>query len=157
MIRKDPPSSRTFFGVYARDKLPVVPKTFRDTSLILNASDSSSLGSHWLLVFIQPSKKKLTWFDSFGKHAKHYGSSIDEWIKSFGTFKVEANYSRQVQANNSIYCGLFVLYVLYFLSRGRTLTQILKTFSKHLKNNDRIVSRFAWKKFRFNALREIKL
>ncbi len=153
LINKDTQMRRIFGGIYSRDNVPLLSKISHDMAFIVNASDSGSAGTHWLLGYIKPSSKHFIWFDSFGKKPSFYGKKFASWLKPLKGYKIEINV-KVVQASNSHYCGLFVLYVMYFLSRGVGMYRIMQKFSKHLLGNDRIVSRFAWNKFRFNAKKE---
>lgn len=151
LVEKDPPIKRVFGGIYAYDQLPNIKKTKSDTAIIINSSPSTSPGTHWLLAYIKPKLKTIIWFDSFGHKPEYYGRRLAKWTEGYKLYS-----SRKViQAENSHYCGLFVLYFLYYLSRGVKIEKILQKFSRHLHSNDCIVSRFAWNKFRFNARKEI--
>ncbi len=96
-------------------------------------------------------KKIDLWIDSYGHPPLYCGSKISEWISGAKGFKLEYN-KAPVQSDTSHYCGLFVLFFMYFLARGAGLKLLLRFFSKtNLNLNDIVVSRFAMKKFKFNA------
>jgi hypothetical protein len=68
--------------------------------------------------------------DSLGKPPTHYDFDVNY-----------AYYSRAVQPTNSLLCGLYVLYYLYWRTRGVSMHDILSTL-KHPHKNDAIVARF---------------
>ncbi len=143
---------KTYLGAFPLDKLPPVPENKnRDYAYIINSATSTSPGEHWFLVFIKKKGTGVVWFDSLGNLPSFYGHKLVKWLGPGFEFN-----KGSIQAANSSYCGLFVIFVLYYLSRNVPLRQILTRFSTNLRENDRIVASFAWEKFRFNAKTGIK-
>jgi len=141
-------------GTFPRDRLPNVGEIKHDAAFVINSAQSHEKEGHWLLVYFNAQSKTTVWFDSLGNLPSYYGKNLFLWLHAPG-FKVDYS-TKPVQAINSRLCGLFVLFVLYYLSRGLTLERILSYFnSRDLGKNDKLVSLFAWKKFRFNAYKEI--
>jgi len=144
----------TLKGVFANNTLPKISHQLQPKAFIVNSASSHSAGDHWLLIFVKPTEKQVIFFDSFGKSPKCYSSTLHKWIMSWG-YNVCLNI-KTLQASHSNYCGLFVLFVLYYLSRNVPLNVILKKFSSNQTRNDVLVNRFAWCRFRFNGKKEIK-
>ena len=78
-----------------------------------------------------------------------YGKEFKEWLNGMGGDVIKLN--KPVQADKSILCGLFVLYFMFHLSRGRSLPAILRLFSNRLRCNDKIVLCFARQKLRYTG------
>jgi hypothetical protein len=147
---------RGFCGIYAKNKLPKIKKICGagNCAFIINSAPSYAIGEHWLLVYCKGKAKTIIWFDPLGRNPTYYGKVFQLWLERTG-YKIK-EYNSPVQSTQSYYCGLFVLYALYYLSRGVPLETVLKTFSrKNLKENDKIVAAFAWDKFRFDAKKQL--
>jgi len=148
---------KTLVGVFANDTLPKVRKKllyYTPRAYIVNSASSASLGEHWLLIYVKPYEKRVIFFDSFGKTPVYYSKRLAKWVKSWG-YTVSLN-PNVFQASRSHYCGLFVLFLLYFLSRHVPFNVIMKKFSSNPTRNDALVSRFAWQRFKFNTRKEIE-
>jgi hypothetical protein len=143
-----------FKGVFANDMLPKRINRNKDSAYVINSASSDGIGEHWLLVYVNMRSRTTIWFDSFGKSPEFYNKRISDWCKGLG-YQIQAN-KKQIQASTSIYCGLYVLYVLYFLARGKRLPETTRAFSKHLLHNDKIVSKFMMHHFSFNAQKVLR-
>ena len=142
-------------GVYAKDNLPDKIVTTRGPlAMIVNSANASSIGEHWMLIFIYPSRKQLIFWDSLGHSPSFYGGELEKWVNVAGYNVITSQ--RPVQSKHSIYCGLFVMFVLYFLSRGVSLSVIMKKFASNTNKNDWLVSKFGWQRLKFMAKKEIK-
>ncbi len=86
-------------------------------------------------------------FDSIGHSPNFYGHEISEWFSQAAknAQMLETNTYR-TQPEYSVLCGLHVLYVLYFLARGESLSSVIGKFSvSDLSANDRLVQQFAYR------------
>lgn len=154
VINKDGPMRKVFRGFFCRNKLPKIGEIKTDSAFIINTDECSSIGEHWLLVFVDPDLRKTFWFDSFGESPSYYGSEFSRWLKQIG-YKVMRR-KKSIQAPESHYCGLFVLYFLYYLARNVSISKIYNSFFGSSKEkNDKLLSDFMWRKFRFNTKTEI--
>lgn len=154
LIESDNHMKKQFVGIYSKDKLPLKTDVHKKTAYIINTAVSKSKGEHWILVFVHPEKRKVIWFDSFAEKPEYYGKQFLKWLLSFN-LKIEVN-QKLVQPVHSQYCGLYVLYVFFYLSRNLNFNTIIKRFSSNLIMNDYMVSNFAWKHFHFNARKDIE-
>ena len=153
IVNEDKPMKDVFEGVYACDNLPQNVDKTRESAYVINSSPSNSIGEHWLLAYVNPCSRKTIWFDSYAKPLDFYNRKISQWVKAIG-YPIESSVKR-IQADLSIYCGLYVLYVYYFLVRHVKLKNIVQKFSKRLLFNDKIVSGFMLKHFSFNAQKRL--
>ena len=152
IIAQDHHMSSIFKGVYSKDKLPPLSNTTSDCAYILNSAISTSLGEHWLLAMVNNRKHIAIWVDPYGFSPLYYGKEFSEWLLPM---KVRSS-DLMIQSPTSHYCGLFVLYFYYYLSRGVDLTLIQASFSvKNLPFNDSVVAEFFWKHFKFDVRKEI--
>ena len=155
LINSDNTLKRIFCGIFAYDTLDNFSlKKNKICALIINTDPSTLPGEHWLLVYFNPHIKTIIWFDSYGHSPNYYGKEIKKWLWSFGLIvKIS---SQKIQSEKSEYCGLFCLYVLYFLSRNVPLYKILSNFSVNLNYNDKIVQYFVWDIFKLKIINMIK-
>ena len=106
------------------------------------------VAEHWLLLVFYASSHIL-YFDPLGQKPEHYSVKLSNWLK---TSKCPVKMKLvQLQPYDSNTCGLYILYFVYFLSRGVPFNSIMKKFHKHgdLGPNDIIVSKFVLKQFNF--------
>jgi len=156
LAKEDRILKKVFAGIFPRDKLPVIKeKGCGDQAFVVNTATSDTLGEHWVGVYVQQKRRRVIWFDPFGFSPSYYGSDLNSWIKRWNYPLIEIK--RQVQSYHSHYCGLFVLFVHYFLGRGLNLHQILKRFSSNHVKNDVIVCYFARTRLKFHPKTQIKL
>ena len=151
LISHDKLMKERFMGIYAKDELmPIALLNNKDCAYIANTDNAKEIGEHWVLAYGK--QKKVLFIDPLANPPQFYGSEFSQWLKNFHVIQLQY----PVQGDNSVLCGLFVLYFFYHLSRGCRLASIVKTFSRfkpHL--NDKIVLNFAWKKFHFNGRKQI--
>ena len=129
MIRKDPVMNRVTWGVFARNELPTIT-TLLPGAYVVNSRTRRTGGQHWFLIYVEEEEgRPVEFYDSLGKDPKDYDLNI------------ECIYNeRRVQAENTETCGLYVLYFLYWRSRGVNMHDILLTLNqKNNTVNERIV------------------
>lgn len=120
-----------FLGVYPRNLIPTQFSIF-PCCFIANTDNSDEPGEHWVAYFISY-PNEIEFFDSFGKSPDFYHFSL----------KTNVINNRQIQANNSDYCGHFSIYFLVQRSMRVPPSFILCSFSQSdFKSNDRLVKRF---------------
>jgi hypothetical protein len=109
------------WGVFARDELP---RFLLPGGYVLNSDVRSSGGVHWLALFVTD-EGAVEFMDSLGKHPTTYH------------FHMKTSYStRRLQPLNSILCGMYVLYYLYWRTRDVPMHTIISTLNG---DNDAIV------------------
>ena len=127
-----------FLGVFAQDQVPLVDSSFSfPLCFVSNTHPSSKPGEHWVaFYYLSPSSAEF--FDSYGMHPSLYGFSLAP---------MHMNH-RSLQSLSSNVCGQYCIYYLYHRSRGKTLAQIVSSFSSHDQAwNDNSVARFVCKHF----------
>jgi len=121
-IRRDANMHAVTRGVFARDELPrerLLPGAY-----VVNTH--SAPGQHWMLIYVDENNSKVELYDSLGRSPRHYG--LDSLI--------DRSLSKRVQSEDSLSCGLFVLYFLYWRSRGIQMDML---FHSLLEDGERTV------------------
>ena len=109
------------WGVFARDEVPPI---LLPGGYVVNSDVRSSGGVHWLALFVTDDGT-IEFMDSLGRKPTDYH------------FHMKCVYSTMsLQPVNSILCGLYVLYYLYWRTRNVPMDAILSTLSG---DNDAIV------------------
>ena len=109
-----------FNGVYSRNRL----HCSKDGAYVLNLNEYKLIGTHWLALSVNGDN--VTYFASFG--VEH----IPKEIKNFTSNKnITANIYR-MQAYDSIMFGYFCIEFVYFMFKGKSLTDLTNLF---LANN----------------------
>lgn len=124
--------------VCAKDQLSNI--TTCDFAVICNNEYSFEKGQHWLAFYKSKHQKYVDFFDSFGLPIEFYGKEFNTFIEYHGGF-VRYN-NKQLQSNNSNYCGEYCLYFLFKRNSGILFGNIFKSFSSNNKTNDKIVNSF---------------
>ncbi len=121
-IRNDPHMNDVVWGVFARNELPtcLLPGGY-----VVNSEDRGSPGQHWMCVYVAEDGQ-VEFMDSLGRKPTDYKLNLR------CTY-----YSAPVQGKNTDSCGLYVLYYLFWRSRGVAMHVIMATLNK--KNNDATV------------------
>lgn len=117
--------------VIPSDHLPVnfnLPADF-----IINASESSDPGTHWLALWID-AYGTASYFDCYG--FKPFGPLINRFIR---LHSVKLNYNRKCLQQPSRVCGMYAATFLYYLSKGISLENYLKNFGLNSFVNDGFV------------------
>ena len=134
ILIKDNFTKKIFMGALALDKLP--KKIKYPSCLIINNQKSHQKGEHWLAVYYN-SKKKATFFDSYGFSPTKY--HLNSFIQKTSN-TIEYN-KMQIQSIFSPYCGLYCVLFLLFLARGKSLDYFLKLFKKNTLLNDKLIEK----------------
>ena len=147
LITSDNLLKNVFAGFNSKDYLPKIKiSTKQPRAFIINTYYSDSIGEHWILTYF--TKKTKYVLDPLAMPIEHYGREFEQWLPT------QANViklKKPVQADRSILCGLFVLYFMYHLSRGKRLSTILRSFSPAIHCNDKIVLSFARQKLGYRG------
>lgn len=128
-----------FGGCVAADCLPLnIP--FFPIFYICNSDEWYRSGTHWVLIMFRSPKDPPEFFDSFGREPAYYNTLIEDYLLINARDKGYIVSNRQVQANNSAYCGYYCLTVADYFSQGYTLPNIMTLFdSSSLHKNDQAV------------------
>ena len=135
LLKKNPFSRKIFCGVLPIDKLPM-KKINKVCAFIVNTHESNLPSEHWFAIFV-PKIGPIEYFDSYGLHPYH--REINKFIKVNKRKFIYNNL--KIQHNNSINCGKFALFYIYFRARGYSMKQYLKFFNKkQLQYNDKFLN-----------------
>lgn len=105
-----------------------------------------NVGDHWtLLVFY---KNKTVYFDSYGDKPKKSLLAVTGCVQQS---------ILKLQPTNSSLCGLYVIFVLYYLARGVSFHKVLHMFYKKTLSNDKLVANFVLNHYGFDVQSEIKV
>ena len=102
-----------FRGVFVRDTLPNKPK-IKECG-VLNPSDSSGNGTHWVAWFKRNGENY--YFDSFGIHPP---IELVRYLRSPILYNTE-----KVQSSEQVFCGHLYIYVLKQVTLEHDLQEIL--------------------------------
>ena len=139
LLNKDRYTKKIFRSVTARGRLPQSVKKLPSV-YVINTDYYFQKGKHW--VFIAFFSKYTLFFDSFGINPIYY--NFPQIVKRAGAPLILNTLSLQSQSSSA--CGYYCIYFIYFLSRGKTLNEILGHFSKTNKKwNDMYVFHFVRK------------
>lgn len=154
IIKNDNYMKRKFGGIFAFDEKPKKINCLREEGIILNTACSHEVGEHWILIFYDIQSHTLYYIDPLANPALELGEEFYSWLIN-SKAKHVYELSTPIQSKYSIYCGLIVLFIFYYLARNIPINRVLKKFSSKLSYNDRIVSKFFKKVFHFNTKTEI--
>lgn len=142
-----PVTAPHFKGVFPCDLLPInSSKKLPVGSIFIANTDASQLpGQHWILLSVQNGEHGI-YFDTSGqsfKRNEYFTSFLKSHCKT-----VERNI-HQLQSNDSLTCGPFVILLALHLSAGCDFKVFLEKFSKvNLKQNDISVVKLYKKHFK---------
>ena len=129
LLQSDPAMRSSVWGVFPRDKLP---PPLRHGGYIVNTDNSDQKGQHWIAIW-RNDDGHVEFMDPLGRKPEYYG-----W-----TFTVPVKWNqRQIQSDDSIACGAFCLYYLYYRCRLVSMNTVLHVFSNNTRLNDSIVKEF---------------
>lgn len=92
-----------FKGVYSADTLPSKNKFTLPAAFIVNLSNSSSAGSHWISIYISKYNIIGYYFDSYGFAPKI--NTIIKWLRNVYNKVIFNKY--QIQHYKSRLCGFY--------------------------------------------------
>ena len=132
ILKRASGKSLFYRGVYSSDNLPKRKIVRLPMALVANLSPSSSIGTHWISIFIN--KNRIGhYFDSYGL------PPVQEDIVKFlhrNCRKIKYNYT-QLQSTNSSVCGAYVIcYIIYTMKNQDSQKQFKDLFSKNTFIND---------------------
>ena len=131
-------TQKSFFGIYAFDKLPKIDKLRKlnkdqkQIYLIINTHPFNKPGEHWFAVCIQNAKGKNIpneYFDSYGKkpHPK-----IVSYLENFVLFS-----KKQIQSEFTTTCGQWCMYYILFKNHGGSLFQLIEYILEKIQPSKR--------------------
>jgi hypothetical protein len=120
-------------GVFSKDQ---IPKKFKDGNYIINMQDhNKGENSHWISCVNSKGNKANIYFDSFGVIPP---KEVEDAMSKQGFyFSV-----KQVQGYNSSNCGWHCIHVLKLLQDGYNFNDIINSFGKNKKENDKILENY---------------
>jgi len=122
-----PQTKSTFGGVFARNKVPTIPKG-KCISFVVNTDPSSKPGEHWVAFFITPSE--VYYFDPYGIPPTGFKRIINSRGKQY-------YFGQRLQGLGRM-CGHYCLYFILCMRSYYTFN----IFGSDFNANDRIVKQF---------------
>jgi hypothetical protein len=122
-IANDSYLSTFVWGVIARNDLNLFD--LFPGAYVVNSDDRGLPGTHWFAIFVT-SHGDVEFFDSLGEKPAHYQLALNCLYNM-----------KPVQPPGSEFCGMYVLYDLFWRSRGVSMDEI--TDSLNSSNNDTLV------------------
>ena len=113
-----------------------MPDKIKGGAYVINFDEYSVTGTHWIVLYVN--NKTVTYFDSFG--VEHIPKEV---IKFINNKNIIANIYR-VQNYDSIMSGCFCIGFIYYMLKGKSLTDYTNHFlpNNFKKNDDIILSYF---------------
>ena len=127
-------------GIYAVNTLPefgLCP----GHGIIANTDVWGSEGTHWIAIFRDPKDGHVEFFDSFGRRPENYDIGFKNFL-TLNCTSITYN-SRSLQDKYSSTCALYVLYYLFYRTRGQSMSDIVSCFSASSIINEALVNHFA--------------
>ena len=116
-----------YIGCFMIDLLPSSPKAHECG--VVNLQSSSFIGSHWVCWY--KNNNNRIYFDSFGESPPPEVINYLKTKKELHESKLVIKQSCvTVQKDNSKECGSLCLFVLYYLSTGKTFETILNVLQE---------------------------
>ena len=132
-----------FKGCYINKNLPKWFANIENGFIIVNTLNDANKIGHWILFFIK--NMHLYYFDSFGNNPNNYGYRTSKFYNTYPKNKTIV-FNSPVQADFSYFCGAYVIYFSYMMCLDYSTGFIKNKFTNNKKNNDKVVSRFVYKK-----------
>ena len=115
-------------GVFSRDNLP----TLEDKFYILNLDDQAGGGTHW--VVLHNVGDRCIYFDRFGVNPPE--EALDKMRK---TAKEMIMNTYRIQAQNSINCGKYCIYVIDMLGDRSYIDILADFYARDYSMNDELI------------------
>lgn len=131
-MHRQPVTRNVFGGVYARDRIPDVPKN-RTVAYIVNTDPSNKPGRHWVCFFL--TRDTVYYFDSYGRPPIGFR-------KIWTSRRHHVHFRRRIQGNGQT-CGHYCLYFIYAMMTD----QKFSCFGDDLNANDVFVQHYIKQKF----------
>jgi len=129
-------------GIETVDKLAVF-KVKTDAVYVVYTGTSNEMYAHFVLI-VKRGSGAVVFFDSLGQIPSAIDKRITKFITRLEPSVLEVN-RKKVQANDTCTCGIWVLYVAYYLMEGVPFVNIIDQFSEtNLRKNDVFI--FKWAK-----------
>lgn len=124
----------SYLGTFSHDAVPTFHANKRQ-SAIINYNNSNQLGSHWVAIYNDPTKKYIEFFDSFGV----VPSAIIQ-KKMRATKKRILYNTSSIQPKDSNKCGFYTYLYIIMRERGMPPYDIIYQFTpNNSEENDRIL------------------
>ena len=128
---------RNYGGIFACDAIPKYLCITCNFGIICNLSESNSLGTHWIAIYMPEKGTCLEYFDSYGMPPsnEHFFAVLKEGKLSYCFNKV------QIQNFGSDVCGEYCIFFLLLRFSGVDYDKILDIFSNDFELNDEFISK----------------
>ena len=133
-VKKIPNIKNFFKGITTRDKRLRPPrKVVKTPTIYIQNTGYINNGIHWVLFIFNP--EATIFFDSYGRSP----SELHLEASAVQAYKTVSYNPFRLQSDSSHVCGHYVLFVLYMLSKKKSLFQINKFFGPNREKNDKRV------------------
>jgi hypothetical protein len=107
-----------FSGVFSKNQLP--NKIQDNENGVINLADSDNPGTHWVCYYNRSDLDYVLYFDSYGLPPP---AEVESYLKS-SRKQVQYNTS-EIQTLDTVLCGVYCIYVIKELDKGRNYYDIL--------------------------------
>jgi hypothetical protein len=134
ILYRNEQTSASFQGIYPIDQLPQV--TNYPVYIIINTSKSHVYDGHWVLLYLKNTKETI-FFDSYGRTPANVnnGHILHEYLSKY---TLTCNYY-VLQSVSSNVCGMYCLYVAFYLCRGMSFRKMFSKFYTDVDCNDTLL------------------
>ena len=130
--------SEKVLGIFTQEELINLKHRSDKPAVIVNVGKEGQEVGHWVAIYTGEFSE---FFDPLGKEPKYYSPAIDSFLSNRN--QKQYIYSlTPMQGMNSISCGQFILYFLYYKCHGHSYSNILDTFTDNAEKNDELVIKF---------------
>jgi len=152
IVKSDPRMADIFYGVFSSDSIddavPILLQRTTPICVIIVNSDPIRVksGGHWLGYVLFQSRREILFLDSFGGSPSDYTQKIarfaGHWFPRFDL----VTFPHPLQSDNSLLCGLYLMYWLKKLAHGQPPDSLIRSLSPFKRvENDRFILRWASK------------
>ena len=141
-LNKDYKSLSKFYGIFSIDELNFdIPN--KSGYLICNTDESYNTGKHWVVIFFNKNIKQVEYFDSLGRRPSERLINFMRQDNHYILYN-----TKKIQSSLSDSCGLFCLYLIYFMCRNLDYKSIIDNFSLSVYDNEKHVKKFIKQTFK---------
>lgn len=132
-----------FGGIFHNANFTPLKNIQNNYYFIVNTVSNPNIMGHWVVFIFF--RNTVYFIDSFGKNPNFYNGNIARYYENLRNSK-RILLKHQIQHDESLVCGAYALYFIFFTCKGISPNSIkLKFSNKNFRKNDRIVERFLFK------------
>lgn len=140
---------KIFKGTFSCDKVSG-EQLGKQYIIVVNTVSSENTGEHWVL-FYQPNKHNIIWFDSLANKFESYSTCFTKIFHKLTKNKQIIKNEQALQSDSSNLCGVYCIYFAIHLALGKDINTIIGKFSRNKLKNDQLICNWFKKYIRINS------